>query len=134
MEDQTQVLDIKKLKHKTVSVPLTIYSLDEIFRAAYYLTDVAYMIINDKKTDEENVEVIIIPKKDSDDLDRIVLEFYNKILIAHEELRAIKRSESVRKLLTSGVLLSIGKEISGKPSPGRTPPSVQKPGNSHAGQ
>lgn len=102
---------IKEIKKpiKKIKLELKKYSIEAIKRAAYYLTDDVYIIINE--INDKAIELIFIQKNKEKSLEELILEFFNKLLVAEEELKALKESEEIRKLLSAAVLKDISKSL-----------------------
>lgn len=94
---------------KKIQLDLKKYSIESIKRAAYYLTDDLYIIINE--INDKTIELVFIQKNEEKPLEEFILEFFNKLLVAEEELKALKESEEIRKFLSAAVLKDISKSL-----------------------
>ena len=94
---------MKNIYKVTFPALKSLFSAEVVLKAAYSLVDQAYIHIDE---DEENWQVMIGPKDDGLDTEKLQGEFENELLFQAVRLNVYNRTHAVRELLLARAMAS----------------------------
>ncbi|MCD6371636.1 MAG: hypothetical protein J7L39_02850 [Candidatus Aenigmarchaeota archaeon] len=126
MEKTFEITDFNGRKAAKFFISLDIYPLEVIYSAGYILMDKAYILLD--KEGENKIKVLLIPKKENENLESLVLRFNEELLNYSVYVVQAARNSSLRKAIVERALgFYEGYVTQEKPSEKETPSEEERP-------
>lgn len=87
-----------------LTVDVSVYSLDAVLKTCYLFLDQCYLFVEPASTDENQINVYFSPLNESDELEKLIGEFSNRLLWQEVRRKVADETQGIRELIVAQAL------------------------------